>query len=124
MQNNESLRYEVDFDPKLGKIVFEYPVMPKAALDASKPVVDVDRFKKHIDPYQLRIQCNCAACVDEIDGHQILKPNKIPQDVFPTKLIKKGNYAVAVVWSDGHRSSIYPFERLKSSDIEGESLKI
>jgi DUF971 family protein len=35
-------------------------------------------------------------------------------------MIKKGNYAVAVVWSDGHRSSIYPYERLLSKGIEGE----
>ena len=49
----------------------------------------------------------------------ILKPEKIKKDVFPTNMIKKGNYAVAVVWSDGHRSSIYPYERLKSQDIEG-----
>ena len=33
---------------------------------------------------------------------------------------RKGNYAVAVVWSDGHRSSIYPFERILSDDIKGE----
>ena len=33
---------------------------------------------------------------------------------------RKGNYAVAVVWSDDHRSSIYPFERILSDDIKGE----
>lgn len=33
----------------------------------------------------------------------------IPDDVHPISIEKKGNYAVAVVWSDGHKSSIYPY---------------
>lgn len=78
-----------------------------------------DGTKKVIDPYELRCKCFCAACVDEVDGRQILKPNQVKKDVYPTNMIKKGNYAVAVVWSDGHKSSIYPYTRLKSMDIEG-----
>ena len=74
--------------------------------------------KKEIDPFLLRIKCKCAACIDEVDGRQILKVEKVPKDVHPTNMMKKGNYAVAVVWSDGHRSSIYPFERLLSSEFE------
>jgi DUF971 family protein len=74
--------------------------------------------KKEIDPYELRIKCKCAACIDEVDGKQILKVEKVPKDVHPTNMMKKGNYAVAVVWSDGHRSSIYPFERLLSNDFK------
>lgn len=66
------------------------------------------------------MKCFCAACVDEVDGRQILQPNQVPKDVYPTNIIKKGNYAVAVVWSDGHKSSIYPFERMKASEIAGE----
>jgi DUF971 family protein len=31
---------------------------------------------------------------------------------------EKGNYAVAVVWSDGHRSSIYSYKRLFSEEIK------
>jgi len=72
---------------------------------------------KQIDPFELRIKCKCAACIDEVDGRQILKVEKVPKDVHPTNMMKKGNYAVAVVWSDGHRSSIYPFERLLSSEF-------
>ena len=74
---------------------------------------------KSIDPYELRIKCRCAGCIDEVDGRSILKPEKINKDIYPTNMIQKGNYAVAVVWSDGHRSSIYPYERLKSNEIEG-----
>ena len=73
-----------------------------------------------VDPRELRLKCRCAACVDEIDGRQILQPNKVPKDVHPKKMVKKGNYAVAVVWSDGHNSSLYSYERVMSDEIEGE----
>ena len=79
-----------------------------------------DGTKKLIDPWELRIKCGCAKCVDELDGRQLLNPDDVPRDVRPTSIQKKGNYAVAVVWSDGHNSSIYPFERLKSEQIPGE----
>lgn len=76
------------------------------------------KVEKRIDPYELRIKCKCAGCIDEVDGRQILKLEKVPLDVHPTNMMKKGNYAVAVVWSDGHRSSIYPFQRLLSNDFK------
>jgi DUF971 family protein len=47
-----------------------------------------------------------------------LKPEQVPKDVHPTNILAKGNYAVAVVWSDGHRSSIYPYERILSSELK------
>jgi DUF971 family protein len=76
---------------------------------------------KSIDPWELRTRCKCAGCIDEIDGRQILQVNKVPKDVYPTNMVRKGNYAVAVVWSDGHRSSIYPFERLLSNEIPSKN---
>ena len=47
----------------------------------------------------------------------LIKKTEIDPEVYPTRIEEKGNYAVAVVWSDGHRSSIYPYKRLLSSDI-------
>lgn len=44
--------HEVDYDPKLGKIIVKFP----------------DGITKKIDPFELRIKCLCAACVDEVDG--------------------------------------------------------
>ena len=44
----------------------------------------------------------------------------MPKDVHPTKMVKKGNYAVAVIWSDGHNSSLYSYERVMSDEVEGE----
>jgi len=33
--------------------------------------------------------------------------------VFPTKFEMKGNYGVAIHWSDGHFADIFPFRILK-----------
>jgi DUF971 family protein len=32
--------------------------------------------------------------------------------VYPTEIAPVGNYGVGIVWSDGHSTSIYPFEAL------------
>jgi ATP-binding protein involved in chromosome partitioning len=84
---------EVNYDPTKGTIV----------------LTNDGAVEKEIDPYELRLACKCAGCIDEVDGRKILKVDRVPTDVYPTNMLKKGNYAVAVVWSDGHRSSIYPF---------------
>jgi ATP-binding protein involved in chromosome partitioning len=65
----------------------------------------------------LRKSCKCALCVDEFTGKILIKEDKINEDVHPYKIEPKGNYAVAIMWSDGHRSSIYPYERLLSDSI-------
>jgi DUF971 family protein len=58
---------------------------------------------------ELRCACKCAACIDEFTGALVLQKDKVPADVRPTTIAPQGNYAVAVTWSDGHKSSIYPF---------------
>ena len=73
---------------------------------------------KKIKSFDLRDSCMCAACVDEMSGTKVLKRDTIPEDVHPLSIEPKGNYAVGIVWSDGHKSSIYPYARLLSKDIE------
>ncbi len=80
-------------------------------------VIEEEDKKKKIDPYTLRLKCKCAACIDELSGAMLIKKENISPDVHPTRMEEKGNYAVAVVWSDGHRSSIYPYKRLLSDEI-------
>jgi DUF971 family protein len=67
-----------------------------------------------VPPRSLRLACQCAACVDEHTGVSRMKPDRIPSDVRPLGIQPRGNYAVAVHWSDGHASSIYPFEQIKA----------
>ena len=82
-----------------------------------KIVVEEKGNKKYIHPFTLRINCKCALCIDELSGAMLVKKEEIDPEVFPSKIEEKGNYAVAVVWSDGHKSSIYPYRLLTSSAI-------
>jgi DUF971 family protein len=63
--------------------------------------------------HALRCACFCAACVDEFSGVPTLQRDKVPLDVRPTTIVPQGNYAVAITWSDGHKSSIYPYDSLQ-----------
>ena len=61
----------------------------------------------------LRLACPCAACVDEVTGRMRLEPARVPQDVRPVKLEVVGRYAIAIHWSDGHNTGIYPYDLLR-----------
>lgn len=80
-------------------------------------IVEENGNKKKIHPYTLRTSCKCAGCIDELSGAMLIRKEEIDPEVYPTRIEEKGNYAVAMVWSDGHRSSIYPYKRLTSNEI-------
>lgn len=66
----------------------------------------------HISAAALRRQCRCANCVEEFSGRALLRPEDVSEQVYPARMQPMGNYAVAIQWSDGHSSSIYPYELL------------
>lgn len=62
---------------------------------------------------ELRLECPCARCVDEMSGRRILQPESISLDVYPKSLELVGRYALRVYWSDNHSSGIYTFKLLR-----------
>ena len=60
----------------------------------------------------VREQCPCAQCVHEITGERILDPASIPADLSVRDLQLVGNYALKIVWSDGHDSGLFTWETL------------
>jgi len=64
-------------------------------------------------PWDLRVACPCAACVDEMTGKRTLVPSSVSEDIYPASIHYVGRYALQFVWSDGHRTGIYPFEYLR-----------
>jgi DUF971 family protein len=65
------------------------------------------------EPRYLRLLCPCAGCVDEFTGRPLLKPEMVPQGVYPKAINHVGRYALQFVWSDGHDTGIYSFETLR-----------
>jgi ATP-binding protein involved in chromosome partitioning len=61
----------------------------------------------------LRLNCPCATCRDEMTGERILDPARIPEDVRPVNLQSVGNYGLKIRWSDGHDTGIYSYDRLR-----------
>jgi len=62
----------------------------------------------------LRSSCQCAHCVDEWTGQQLLDPTTIPPDITIEKLELVGNYALRIRWSDGHQAGLTTWQRLRA----------
>ncbi|MBI2872690.1 MAG: DUF971 domain-containing protein [Chloroflexi bacterium] len=61
----------------------------------------------------LRLQCQCAHCVDEWTRERKLREEDVPQDVRLEDHLVVGNYAIQILWSDGHYDGIYPYRLLR-----------
>ena len=61
---------------------------------------------------QLRCECPCAGCVDEMTGVRTLEIEAVPDDIGITDIELVGSYALKPVFSDGHDTGIYSWDRL------------
>lgn len=66
-----------------------------------------------LDHRQVRLACQCALCINEITGKNMINPAKIRVDIAPKEITVLGNYAVGITWNDGHSSGIYPYSLLE-----------
>ena len=49
-------------------------------------------------PYRyLRLQCACAACVEEMTGRALLNVSAVPEDIIAVEYIEVGKYADLIV---------------------------
>jgi DUF971 family protein len=60
----------------------------------------------------LRLACPCAACVEEMTGRALLRPEAVPEAIQPMKIQLVGRYGIQITWSDGHNTGIYTFQQL------------
>lgn len=91
-------------------------IRPTEITQASPSELEIlwaDKVRSRFPVRELRLACTCAHCVDEWTGENKLDPGQVPEDVHPVRVRTVGRYALNVVWSDGHESGIYPFERLR-----------
>ncbi|MEM8710375.1 MAG: DUF971 domain-containing protein [Planctomycetota bacterium] len=62
---------------------------------------------------EIRRGCPCAHCVDEHTGRPLLDPTTVRDDLTHTSVELVGNYALGLVFSDGHRTGIFTWVNLR-----------
>ena len=68
----------------------------------------------HYEPKNLRINCQCAGCVEEWTRRKLLDPVTVPPDIQAVDYLDVGKYAIQFLWSDAHYTGIYTFDFLRS----------
>ena len=90
---------------------------PKAMAQAGPDQLRIEWQDGHESLYpvrEVRLNCRCAKCVEEMTGRPLLNEQDVPADVRPVKIVPVGRYAVQIEWSDGHDTGIYTFENLRA----------
>ena len=78
-----------------------------------------DGQRNDFDVRDLRLACRCALCVEEMSGRPLLDPKSVRPDVTPLTIASVGNYAITIIWNDGHSTGIYSFEHLRAFGERG-----
>ena len=89
------------------------PVEITRANDSDLKIIWQDGHVSVYDSRTLRLACPCASCVDELTGQARIIATTVPDDIRPMSVQLVGRYAIAIRWSDGHHTGIYPFELLR-----------
>ena len=83
-------------------------------LEAGATAIDwSDGHSSRYPHRDLRLECPCASCIEEMTGRRILNVIAVPEDVFAVDYLEVGKYALQFAWSDGHSTGIYPFTMLR-----------
>lgn len=61
----------------------------------------------------LRLACPCATCIEEGTGRPLLDPATVPSDILILGAELVGRYGLSFMWSDGHRTGIFAWPRLR-----------
>lgn len=68
---------------------------------------------------ELRLACPCANCIEEGTGRKILDPATVRQDILILGVELVGRYGLTFVWSDGHKTGIFTFPKLRGLGAAG-----
>jgi ATP-binding protein involved in chromosome partitioning len=61
----------------------------------------------------LRLACPCASCIEEGTGRPLLDPKTVKLDILLLGSELVGRYGLSFHWSDGHRTGIFAWPRLR-----------
>lgn len=100
------------------------PIAIQKLDDTTLQILWTDKTKTKYNVRLLRYNCACAHCVNEWTGERSNKLEDISKDLKPKKIDSVGNYAIKILWSDGHDSGIYTYKSLRYNlnNIQNEEI--
>jgi len=78
-----------------------------------------DGHRNDFDVRDLRLNCHCALCREEMSGRPLLDPKSVRADIAPRTISSVGNYAIQIAWNDGHNTGIDTFTHLRALGDSG-----
>lgn len=105
--------FKVNADKASNKIRSVEPKMMKLDENGKLLVTWPDDHNSIFSPYNLRLNCSCAACIDEDTGQKVLDKKTIPLDIKISGINPVGRYGLSIGFDDGHDTGIYIFESLR-----------
>lgn len=111
----EGLRLAADAIVRaMGKASRDKIVKPKVEFDSQEITLTwADGTQTRINNFALRMNCQCAMCVQEMTGEKLLKAEDIRPDIMPQEISPVGNYALQVSWNDGHSSGLFSYPHIR-----------
>ncbi|MCX8065589.1 MAG: P-loop NTPase [Candidatus Hydrogenedentes bacterium] len=121
-KRDSGIEYETIWEELVEKLLREIGkrranILKSPRIETTDKIMKVfweDSTISEIPLVELRRACKCAYCVDELTNKPLLNPNTTPPNITILEINQLGHYAISVAWSDGHTSSIYPWDYLKS----------
>jgi ATP-binding protein involved in chromosome partitioning len=92
--------------------------MPLEIIGLKKSEIEIVWEDEHRTSYparELRLACRCAGCIEEMTGRPLLQADSVAPDVVAEQINLVGQYAIGIVWSDGHQTGIYNFRDLREN---------
>ena len=89
--------------------------LPTVSFDAAYIQLKLSDGKQlKLKNHDVRLNCMCALCINELTGKKLISSAQIHPDIAPKEITPLGNYAIGIAWNDGHSSGIYPYTLLQS----------
>lgn len=92
--------------------------LPLEIIGLKRPEIELVWEDEHHTVYRtrdLRLACRCATCIEEMTGRPLLDPAQVPAEVTAEQIQLVGQYAINILFSDGHQTGIYNFHDLREN---------
>jgi ATP-binding protein involved in chromosome partitioning len=98
-------------DQVIATAAVKQSALPNYNIVNGQLVLSNDTSKTHL-AYDLRLNCQCATCVDENTGKKLLNSEVVSKNILITSLKPVGQYGLQLYFSDGHHTGIYKYSDL------------